>query len=70
MSVASAADWHQCSEATGEVSPLEIRAMAIALFYALGTGTGGFIGPVLFGALIQTATPVNVFVATCRARCS
>ena len=44
-----------------EIFPLEIRAMAIALFYALGTGAGGFIGPVLFGALIQSATPVNVF---------
>lgn len=44
-----------------EIFPLEIRAMAIALFYALGTGAGGFIGPVLFGALIQTATPINVF---------
>jgi MFS family permease len=44
-----------------EIFPLEVRAMAIALFYALGTGAGGFIGPVLFGALIQTATPVNVF---------
>ena len=44
-----------------EIFPLEIRAMAIALFYALGTGAGGFIGPVLFGALIQSATPTNVF---------
>src|SRR5205085_2718003 len=44
-----------------EIFPLEIRAMAIALFYALGTGAGGFIGTVLFGALIQSATPVNVF---------
>src|SRR5207253_6521581 len=43
-----------------EIFPLEVRAMAIALFYALGTAAGGFIGPVLFGALIQTATPVNV----------
>jgi MFS family permease len=44
-----------------EVFPLEIRAMAIALFYAVGTGAGGFIGPVLFGALIQSATAMNVF---------
>jgi MFS family permease len=44
-----------------EIFPLEIRAMAIAFFYAVATGAGGFIGPVLFGALIQTATPVNVF---------
>jgi MFS family permease len=44
-----------------EIFPLEIRAMAIALFYAVGTGAGGFVAPVLFGALIQTATPVNLF---------
>jgi MFS family permease len=44
-----------------EIFPLEIRAMSIALFYAVGTGAGGFIGPVLFGALIQTATPISVF---------
>ena len=35
-----------------EVFPLEMRAMAIALFYAVGTGAGGFIAPVLFGWLI------------------
>lgn len=32
--------------------PLEVRALAIALFYALGTGLGGIVGPVAFGALI------------------
>ncbi len=37
-----------------EVFPLEMRAVAIALFYAVGTGAGGFIAPVLFGALIET----------------
>ncbi|MEO8079396.1 MAG: MFS transporter, partial [Caldimonas sp.] len=36
----------------GESFPLEMRAMAIALFYALGTGLGGVVGPWLFGALI------------------
>jgi MFS family permease len=35
-----------------EVFPLEIRAMAIAFFYAVGTGVGGIIGPALFGKLI------------------
>ena len=38
----------------GESFPLEMRALAIALFYAFGTGIGGIIGPVLFGALIAT----------------
>ena len=37
----------------GESFPLEIRAVAIALFYAFGTLIGGVGGPALFGALIQ-----------------
>ena len=36
----------------GESFPLEIRALAIALFYAFGTGVGGVAGPWLFGLLI------------------
>ncbi|WP_255371407.1 MFS transporter [Cupriavidus sp. YR651] len=39
-----------------EVFPLEMRAMAISVFYAVGTGTGGFIAPVLFGMLIETGS--------------
>ena len=35
-----------------ESFPLELRALAIALFYALGTAVGGVIGPWLFGVLI------------------
>ncbi len=38
----------------GECFPLEMRALAIALFYAVGTGLGGFAGPWLFGTLIGT----------------
>ncbi len=30
-----------------ETFPLEVRALAIALFYAIGTGVGGVIGPIL-----------------------
>ncbi len=37
-----------------EIFPVEIRALAIAVFYAVGTGIGGVAAPVLFGALIQT----------------
>ena len=33
---------------------MEIRAMAIALFYAIGTALGGITGPVVFGQLIGT----------------
>lgn len=36
-----------------EVFPMETRAMAIAFFYAIGTGIGGIIGPILFGQLIE-----------------
>ncbi|WP_342052548.1 MULTISPECIES: MFS transporter [unclassified Cupriavidus] len=39
-----------------EVFPLEMRALAISIFYAVGTGTGGFIAPVLFGTLIETGS--------------
>ena len=35
-----------------EIFPLETRAMAIALFYALGTLLGGVTAPFLFGQLI------------------
>jgi MFS family permease len=45
-----------------EVFPLEIRAMAIAFFYAVATGLGGFVGPLLFGALIETENRTNVFI--------
>ena len=40
----------------GETFPLEVRAIAIALFYAFGTLVGGVAGPIVFGALIQTGS--------------
>jgi MFS family permease len=39
-----------------EIFPLEIRAFAIALFYALGTLVGGVGAPILFGFLIKTGS--------------
>jgi MFS family permease len=45
-----------------EIFPMETRAMAIALFYAAGTIVGGFGGPLLFGALIQSGKPANIFI--------
>jgi MFS family permease len=39
-----------------EIFPLETRAMAIALFYALGTLIGGVSAPFLFGYLIGTGS--------------
>jgi MFS family permease len=44
-----------------ETFPLEIRGLAIAFFYAVGTGTGGIIGPWLFGVLIETGSRASVF---------
>jgi MFS family permease len=44
-----------------ETFPLEVRALAIALFYAIGTGVGGVVGPALFGALIDTGSRNSVF---------
>ncbi len=35
-----------------EVFPMETRALAIAFFFAIGTATGGIVGPELFGQLI------------------
>ncbi|POP72323.1 MFS transporter [Pseudomonas syringae] len=45
-----------------ETFPLEIRALAIAVFYAFGTGLGGMIGPTLFGELIETGERSNVLI--------
>jgi len=44
----------------GESFPLEVRAVAIALFYAFGTGVGGVAGPALFGALIDTGSRTSI----------
>ena len=43
-----------------ETFPLEIRALAIALFYALGTGIGGVFSPWLMGMLIETGSRRSV----------
>src|SRR3954467_2984426 len=45
-----------------EIFPMETRAMAIAFFYASGTIVGGFGGPLLFGALIQSGDPNQIFI--------
>src|SRR3981189_3000085 len=44
-----------------ETFPLEVRALAIALFSAVGKGIGGVAGPALFGALIDTGSRNSVF---------
>jgi MFS family permease len=45
-----------------ETFPLEIRALAIAVFYAIGTALGGIAGPIVFGALIDTGSREQVFL--------
>jgi MFS family permease len=44
-----------------ELFPVELRGLAIAVFYAAGTAAGGLLAPALFGALIQTGRRVEVF---------
>jgi MFS family permease len=44
-----------------ETFPREMRALAIAVFYAVGTGIGGVVGPALFGVLIETGSRGSVF---------
>jgi MFS family permease len=44
-----------------ESFPLEIRALAIAVFYAFGTALGGIVGPAFFGRLIDTHQRSEVF---------
>ena len=44
-----------------EIFPLEIRALAIAIFYAVGTLTGGLFAPLLFGWIIGTGSSGALF---------
>ena len=44
-----------------EIFPLEMRGMAIALFYAIGTAVGGTAAPWFFGRLIETGSRFNLF---------
>jgi MFS family permease len=45
-----------------EIFPLEIRAFAIALFYAIGTLIGGVGAPALFGALIASGSKSHLMM--------
>jgi MFS family permease len=45
-----------------EIFPMETRALAIAFFYAVGTGLGGIIGPTLFASLIATKRPGDLTI--------
>jgi MFS family permease len=45
-----------------EIFPLEIRALAIAIFFAIGTFAGGVGAPVLFGWIIGTGSITALFM--------
>jgi MFS family permease len=44
-----------------ETFPIEIRAVTIAIFYAIGTGIGGVAAPFIFGKLIASGSRESVF---------
>ncbi len=46
-----------------EIFPLEIRALAIAIFYGIGTLAGGVGAPVLFGWIIGTGSRSGLSIA-------
>jgi len=45
-----------------EIFPLEMRALAIAFFYAIGTAIGGVAGPVLLASLIESGSRGSVAI--------
>ena len=45
-----------------EIFPLEIRALAIAIFYSAGTAAGGIVAPWFFGWLIDTGSRTALFL--------
>ena len=45
-----------------EIFPLEVRAMAIAIFFAVGTLVGGVGAPLLFGWIIGTGSSTALFM--------
>jgi hypothetical protein len=61
-------DAHSGPDGPAAVEPLalarrlETRAMAIALVYAISTGIGGGVGPVLFGSLLGTGDKGSLFL--------
>jgi MFS family permease len=45
-----------------ETFPIEIRALTIAVFYAIGTALGGVAAPAIFGKLIESGSRESVFM--------
>ena len=46
-----------------EVFPMEIRALANAIFHAIGTGIGGVAAPAIFGAITESGSRPALFGA-------
>ncbi len=46
-----------------EVFPMETRALAISVFYAVGTAAGGISGPLLFSSLVSTGKVSDTVLA-------
>ena len=46
---------------TSELFPQQIRAPAIAIFYAVGTLLGGVLGPLIFGSLLNRNARMPIF---------
>jgi MFS family permease len=46
-----------------EIFPVEMRAVAISLFYAAGTALGGLAGPPLYGTIIESGSREALFGA-------
>jgi MFS family permease len=46
-----------------EVFPMETRALCISVFYAVGTGLGGIIGPLLFSSMVNSGKVSKVELA-------
>jgi MFS family permease len=48
-----------------ELFPLESRALAIAIFYSIGTAVGGVVAPWFFGYLIDSGSRSSLFFGYC-----
>ncbi|MGQ4513320.1 MFS transporter [Streptomyces sp. DW26H14] len=48
-----------------EIFPMETRALAIALFYAIGTAAGGISGPLVFSSLTSSGNVGDAVLAFC-----
>ena len=44
-----------------EIFPLEVRALALAFFYCIGTAIGGISGPFLYGYLMDSGERIELF---------